>query len=356
MAEHREHTLRGKRGLAALMTMTLVVWLSRSVIAAEEALQPWFACEINFWQRCAPVPAQRRAFAPGVTPAQLREPDEQAGLLRDLAKWGTPVVGPTGSISYQLPPQPVLHLFSQPSEESARSYLTWLKDKARSREEAFAAIRRVATEMGYTLGQPSGLDVATDPSLPVGFPSASPSPGPLLDATLAGGFPDGVQSDHGLSPLQHTSHFPSGSPPTVESTLTSTWSTAATSVGEDSAPHAVKSDMNGESGAPGRDTWIFYFFSPRCPYCAQETPILNEVIRGRTDVVGIAMDTTREELLEYVRKMKVTFPVTLDQGESKTFGITGYPVVVVQGENGQAVRVNGLASREELLRALGGSR
>jgi protein-disulfide isomerase len=105
---------------------------------------------------------------------------------------------------------------------------------------------------------------------------------------------------------------------------------------------------------PGQQTHVFYFFSPRCPYCARQTPLLNTVVQGRHDVVGIAMDTTREELLAHIQHMHVRFPVTLDQGESQTFGVTGYPTVVVLDAAGRATRLQGLLTRGELERVLGG--
>jgi hypothetical protein len=105
---------------------------------------------------------------------------------------------------------------------------------------------------------------------------------------------------------------------------------------------------------PGQQTRIFYFFSPRCPYCAQQTPVLNTVTRGRQDVIGIAMDTDREELLAHVQQMHIGFPVTLDQGESRTFGVTAYPTLVVLDAAGKATRLRGVLTRGALERLLGG--
>jgi thiol-disulfide isomerase/thioredoxin len=99
---------------------------------------------------------------------------------------------------------------------------------------------------------------------------------------------------------------------------------------------------------------VLYFFAPHCPYCAQETPLLNEVLRGRSDVVGIAMDTTREALLAYLRTARLSFPVTLDQGESQAFGVTGYPAVVVRDDSGAAHKLTGLATKDQLHQLLKG--
>jgi thiol-disulfide isomerase/thioredoxin len=105
---------------------------------------------------------------------------------------------------------------------------------------------------------------------------------------------------------------------------------------------------------PGQQTRVFYFFSPRCPYCAQQTPLFNTVAQGRRDVIGIAMDTDRDELLAYVQQMHIGFPVTLDQGESTTLGVTAYPTLVVLDAAGNATRLQGLLTRGELERLLGG--
>jgi hypothetical protein len=76
------------------------------------------------------------------------------------------------------------------------------------------------------------------------------------------------------------------------------------------------------------------------------------MFRGRSDVIGIAMDTTRQELVKYVEEMHITFPVTLDAGESHTFSITGYPMLVALKPNGQAVRLSGLVGKAEVLQFL----
>jgi hypothetical protein len=78
------------------------------------------------------------------------------------------------------------------------------------------------------------------------------------------------------------------------------------------------------------------------------------LVQGRHDVVGIAMDTDRDELLAHIRQMHIMFPVTLDQGESKTFGVTAYPTLVVLDSEGKAKRLQGLVTRGELERMLGG--
>jgi protein-disulfide isomerase len=104
----------------------------------------------------------------------------------------------------------------------------------------------------------------------------------------------------------------------------------------------------------GPPTRVFYFFAPQCPYCAQETPLVNELLRGRTDVVGIAMDTTPEALMPHVQTMRFPFPVMLDRGESRGFGVTGYPTVVVRDDTGAARKLTGLATKAQLQQVLQG--
>jgi thiol-disulfide isomerase/thioredoxin len=313
-----------------LSAVGLLFLSSRRNAAAEMGMEPWFACGIVFWGECEPEPHTVRSTSPTV---RHQTPDEEAIPPDALLKWGTPVVGPGGAVSYQLPPRPLLELFHNPTDATARSYLTWLAEKTQHREEAFAAIKRVAAEVGYSVGgvptrmsgderaQPETLSTPLPPEVLAGLmtqPSAAGEGVPALTPA-------------GSATPSHTA-FPGVVP----------------------APLLAGSTGNGQM-APGQHARIFYFFSPRCPYCAQETPVLNELLQGRTDVVGIALDTTREELVDYVRTMGITFPVTIDQGESKAFGITGYPVVVVREHDGAARKLTGLASKEQLLHLLKGT-
>ena len=66
------------------------------------------------------------------------------------------------------------------------------------------------------------------------------------------------------------------------------------------------------------------------------------------------MDTTEEELLAYIIRLRLTFPVVLDRDESTAFGVTGYPTVVALGPDGVARRLSGVASRDELQRLIEG--
>jgi thiol-disulfide isomerase/thioredoxin len=226
----------------------------------------------------------------------------------------------------------LLDLFQDPTDANARTYLGWLSEKTQHREAAFAAIKRMAVETGYSVGQrPMGN---VDGNLPVEM--------------LAGKIPTDLGS--GLPPpasewRDPAVTFPQQPSVAVESTPTAT-----------SSPPSLSVPTAGSRSSPvfGPQTRIMYFFAPHCPYCAQETPLLNELLRGRTDVVGIAMDTTREALLAYLHTTRLSFPVTLDHGESQAFGITGYPAVVVREETGAARKLTGLATREQLQLVLKG--
>jgi thiol-disulfide isomerase/thioredoxin len=126
----------------------------------------------------------------------------------------------------------------------------------------------------------------------------------------------------------------------------------------ETSSQSVSSTVSSHAPEPapiGPRTRVLYFFAPHCPYCAQETPLLNVLLRGRTDVVGIAMDTTPDALLAHLRTTRFAFPVTLDRGESRAFGITGYPAVVVREETGAARKLTGLATTEQLQRFLQGA-
>lgn len=297
---------------------------------ADTGIAPWFACGIVFWHECQPEPP---AFPATSQTARQQTPEEDAIPRDALLKWGTPVVGPSGAVSYQLPPRPLLELFHDPTAANARTYLTWLAEKTRHREAAFAAIKQVAAEVGYAVGgvppplsgeeraQPETLSTALAPEILAGLMTPSSAAG------------DGTPT---LTPAGSAIPSPTAVP--------------------GAAPTPLRADEGGNgTQTPGQHARIFYFFSPRCPYCAQETPVLNALLRDRMDAVGIAMDTTRDELVDYVRTMGITFPVTIDQGESQAFGITGYPTVVVRGDAGAARKLTGLASREQLVQLLTGA-
>ncbi len=286
--------------------------------APREGLDRWFSCGIVFWGPCEPESAHEQATAPNAEEATT-------GPSREvLQTWGTPVAGPDGSVSYQLPPEPVLKMFVTPSEETARVYLAWQQQKARSREEAFAAIRRVAAEMGYTVGQPSSSpDVM---AAAVGTLSANTT-NPLLQ------FP--------VDPRDLPQQRRDDTAPPVNRILHQT-----DTVVQRQTEETPRSAPVSPTTAPR----LYYFFSPTCPYCEQQTPLLNDLVKGRSAVVGIAMATTRDALMAYVQRWKIGFPVLLDQGESARFGVTGYPVVIAIDREGQVTRLTGLARRDELQR------
>lgn len=312
-----------------LTGMSLVLLLSRPTEGlADSGMARWFSCGIGFWRPCVPGPEPPQHVPPARSPTPETEPIAPEALRN----WGTPVVGPSGALSYQLPPRPLLDLFQEPTDANARMYLTWLSEKTQHREAAFAAIKRMATETGYSVGQrPMGhVDGSVPPELLAG---TSP-------ADLGSGLPPPASGWQAPAVA-----FPQRPPLAVESTSTATSSKPSLSV-----PTA------GSRSSPvfGPQTRVLYFFAPHCPYCAKETPLLNELLRGRTDVVGIAMDTTREALVAYLRTARLTFPVTLDHGESQAFGITGYPAVVVREETGAARKLTGLATKEQLQQVLKG--
>lgn len=318
-----------RRLLAVFGSAGLLLLSPEQRATAETGIEPWFACGIVFWSECQREP-DRSTLQSQVVSQQTRE--EEAIPEDAVRKWGTPVVGSSGAVSYQLPPRPLLDLFHTPTDATARSYLTWLADKTRHREEAFAAIKRVAAEVGYAVG---------------GIPPSMSGDERAQPETLATPFtPEALA---GL--MTQSSAAGEGAPALTPAGAVIPSHPAVAGVG--TTPLLADAGENGDR-TPGQDAHVFYFFSPRCPYCAQQTPIVNELLRGRTDTVGIALDTTREELVDYVRTMGITFPVTIDQGESKAFGITGYPVVVVRGDAGAARKLTGLASREQLVQLLKG--
>jgi thiol-disulfide isomerase/thioredoxin len=347
MEPHHEQSIRRRFVLLALLLFLVVgSGFPRPVAAASEGFQRWFRCGLRYWTAC-----QRRPQAPPLPagrnqPTDTQKAGEPALSAEELAMWGTPVVGPSGNVSYQLPPKPLLDLFRQPSDETAKAYLQLWKDKAGRREEAFAAMRRIATELGFE-SSPGARDNPTSNFAPV-LGMTSPEVTSLSATGLFPPLPAETTSSvrHEQTPVAATAtgSKPSAKPVTEMGTGVSpaSWSVLPTAT--------VTREI------PGQQTRIFYFFSPRCPYCAQQTPLLNSLAQARRDVVGIAMDTDREELLAHVRQMRISFPVTLDQGESHRFGVTAYPALIVSDTAGNATRLQGLLTRGELERVFGGAK
>lgn len=303
----------------------LLILVSPVPSVAESGMARWFSCGIGFWRPCVPSPEPALQDLPTSTPA----PEPETIAPEALRNWGTPVVGPSGALSYQLPPRPLLDLFHNPTDANARSYLAWLSEKTQHREAAFAAIKRMAAEVGYSVGKmPNGnVNSEVSPELLVG----------MMPTDIGTGLPSQVGAFAGPAvPL----------PPRTPQAIGATQGVRL--------PATVPASGPGSPAVLGPQTRVMYFFAPHCPYCAQETPLLNGLLRGRADVVGIAMDTTREALLAYLRTARLTFPVMLDQGESRAFGITGYPAVVVRDETGAARKLTGLATKEQLQQMLKG--
>ena len=292
---------------------------------AESSMARWFSCGIGFWRPCVPGPEP----VPQVPFTSHSAPEPETIAPEALRNWGTPVVGPSGALSYQLPPRPLLDLFHNPTDANARTYLTWLSEKTQHREAAFAAIKRTAAEQGYSVGKmPTGnVDGGVPPELLAGMmPTDMGTRVPPQDGTVAG---------PAVSLPQRMSQESGGTQ-------------------EVRSPTTQATPGPGSQPVLGPQTRVLYFFAPHCPYCAQETPLLNDLVRGRTDVVGIAMDTTHEALLTYMRTARLAFPVVLDQRESRALGITGYPTVVFRDETGAARKLTGLATKEQLQQLLKG--
>jgi thiol-disulfide isomerase/thioredoxin len=310
--------------------------------AAETGMTRWFSCGIGFWRPCGPS-----SDPVAVSPTSEEEGADAESIAPEaLRNWGTPVVGPSGALSYQLPPRPLLDLFQEPTDAHAREYLQWLSEKTRHREAAFAAIKRMATAVGYSVGPQPAHGSPAHGSPAHGSSGGGVTPELLMTGLLpdmgTGLTPEALVGAGKRMPLpQQPGTAPPRTPPRTELF--------------EIASRAPETSQVHRPQTIGPRTRVLYFFAPHCPYCAQETPLLNALLRGRTDVVGIAMDTTPDALLAYVRTTRFAFPVTLDQGESQAFGITGYPAVVVREDTGAARKLTGLATTEQLQRFLQGA-
>lgn len=103
---------------------------------------------------------------------------------------------------------------------------------------------------------------------------------------------------------------------------------------------------------------ILCFFSPRCGDCKEEVPQLNELYMShRKDglvVIGVGVKYP-EEIREFVKEQKITYPVVVDADltVSKDFGVFFLPHLVFINRQGKIVSsVAGKVPLEELQKHL----
>ncbi len=81
---------------------------------------------------------------------------------------------------------------------------------------------------------------------------------------------------------------------------------------------------------------LVYFFSTRCHFCAQETPIMEALFEEGYQVLGIYPPSQKGEIKSYRERFGIAFPLKPDGGEAVTFNINSVPAVGVLVDKGNA--------------------
>jgi len=121
---------------------------------------------------------------------------------------------------------------------------------------------------------------------------------------------------------------------------------------QDNQNHAIPlSDLRGK--------WIVInYWADWCDYCVEEMHTLNEFHQTHPDVImyGVNYDRlTGDELSSSIQKMKIRFPVLLNDPESTWhLTLTDYlPMTFIINPNGQLVkRIDGTVSTQSLTQAI----
>ena len=147
--------------------------------------------------------------------------------------------------------------------------------------------------------------------------------------------------------------FESESPQVANPPLTTAGST---STGNSASAVLVAQAEREPTDSPGRESPVLdliYFFSPECPFCREQNPILSRLYEAYRDKIGflaIALGSSREATQKYVAG-RIDFLTKLDHGEGATFHVTETPtIVLLQGD--QAYRFAGLTQYADLARQI----
>lgn len=91
-------------------------------------------------------------FAPGCPAKPVGENKEELGREKALPRkpeeniWAEPLMGPDGTISYKIPPLPVMHMLDDPSDDNVKQYLKWNVDRMARINKAMEAVEAVSTQ------------------------------------------------------------------------------------------------------------------------------------------------------------------------------------------------------------------
>jgi peroxiredoxin len=102
---------------------------------------------------------------------------------------------------------------------------------------------------------------------------------------------------------------------------------------------------------------IISFLSWNCPHCITQAAELNRLLRmgwlGQVDVQGIVYGS-ENQLRFFARQNMIAFPLVTDAGEARKAQIGTWPTTIITQDGHQPIYFGGVATAEELNKALGG--
>lgn len=94
----------------------------------------------------------------------------------------------------------------------------------------------------------------------------------------------------------------------------------------------------------GQKTVLLAFFTTWCPYCNQSMPYIEDFYRKNKDkgfeVVGIDIEETEKDAVDFVKKHGVTFPVLMGKQNdfSENYPVKYLPTLFLIGKNGEILK------------------
>ena len=166
--------------------------------------------------------------------------------------WAEPTLGADGTISYKIPPLPVMKILDNPSPDNVKQYVDWNNERMDRIRKATEALRTATLQPSrFNIGDISGVD---------------------------------------------------------------------------------------------------FFFSPTCPYCKMQAPIVQQFAEkiGVDKVTGYAMSVGDPRSVSgFINGSGITFKVLSGEDYGRANNVTGWPTILIHGVSGETKRIDGFSQSIE---------